>query len=129
MEEVKMKLSTLKEEYGVCRLQPDAVLPEWAMAGAFYTVSKTYEELSIVCESSLIPNGIRAEMGWRVIKVEGPLDFALVGILASLSGTLADRGVSIFAVSTFDTDYLLVKEKEYKNAVEALRDVGHTVLE
>lgn len=129
MKELKMELSTLKEEYGVCRLQPDAVLPEWAMTGAFYTVSKTYEELSIVCESSLIPDGIRVERGWRVMKVEGPLDFALIGILASLSGTLADRGVSIFAVSTFDTDYLLVKEKDYMKAVEALRDVGHTVFE
>ncbi len=129
MEEIKMKLSTLKEEYGVCRLKPDAVVPDWAMRGAFYTVSKTFEELSIVCESSLIPDGIQVERGWRVIKVEGPLDFSLVGILASLSGTLAERGVSIFAVSTFDTDYLLIKEKDYKNAVEALREVGHTVFE
>ncbi len=122
-----MNLSVLKDIYGVCRLKPDEAVPAWAMTGEFYTVSKTFEELSIICEASLIPDGIQVELGWMVMKVEGPLDFALIGILAALSGTLADRGVSIFAVSTFDTDYLLVKEKDYKNAVEALRDAGHLV--
>ena len=126
---MKMNLSVLKDVYGVCRLQPDESVPDWASAGAFYTISKTIEELSIICQVSLIPDGIQVELGWRVMKVEGPLDFALIGILAELSGTLADRGVSIFAVSTFDTDYLLVKEKDYKNAVEALRDAGHTIFE
>jgi hypothetical protein len=113
-----MNLSVLKDIYGVCRLKPDEAVPAWAMTGEFYTVSKTSEELSIVCESSLIPDGIRAELGWKVIKIEGPLDFALIGILASLSTTLADQRVSIFAVSTFDTDYLMVKEKEQKKAVK-----------
>lgn len=122
-----MNLSVLKDIYGVCRLKPDEAVPAWAMTGEFYTVSKTSEELSIVCESSLIPDGIRAELGWKVIKIEGPLDFALIGILASLSTTLADQRVSIFAVSTFDTDYLMVKEKEQKKAVKALRDAGHLV--
>jgi hypothetical protein len=126
---MKMNLSVLKDVYGVCRLKPDESVPDWASAGAFYTVSKTFDELSIICQASLIPQGIQVELGWRVMKVEGPLDFDLIGILATLSGSLADRGVSIFAVSTFDTDYLLVKEKDYKNAVEALRDAGHTILE
>lgn len=124
-----MNLSVLKGDYGVCRLSPDERIPSWATAGEFYTVSKTLEELSIICQASLIPDGIRVELGWKVMKVEGPLDFALIGILAALSGTLADRGVSIFAVSTFDTDYLLVKEKDYNNAVEALRDGGHTLIQ
>ena len=126
---MKMNLSVLKDVYGVCRLKPDESVPDWASAGAIYTVSKTFDELSIICQASLIPQGIQVELGWRVMKVEGPLDFDLIGILATLSGSLADRGVSIFAVSTFDTDYLLVKEKDYKNAVEALRDAGHTILE
>ncbi|BES63792.1 ACT domain-containing protein [Gottschalkiaceae bacterium SANA] len=126
---MKMNLSVLKGNYGVCRLSPDESIPSWATAGEFYTLSKTLEELSITCELSFIPDGIQVELGWRVMKVEGPLDFALIGILAALSGTLADRGVSIFAISTFDTDYLLVKEKDYNNAVEALRDAGHIIIE
>ncbi len=77
----------------------------------------------------MVPEKIQAESEWRIIKVEGPLDFALVGILANLSGILAERGISIFAISTFDTDYLLVKEKDLSQASIALRDVGHAVWE
>ena len=104
-------------------------MPDWAQQGSFYTVSKTPEELSIVCETCLVPEKIQAESEWRIIKVEGPLDFALVGILANLSGILAERGISIFAISTFDTDYLLVKNKDLSQAIIALRDVGHAVWE
>lgn len=127
--ETVMNLSVKKGEFSVCRLEPDAVLPDWAQQGSFYTVSKTPEELSIVCETRLVPEKIQAESEWRIIKVEGPLDFALVGILANLSGILAKRGISIFAISTFDTDYLLVKEKDLSQAIIALRDVGHAVWE
>jgi len=124
-----MNLSVMDDEYSVCRLAPDAVLPDWSQQGDFYSISKTSEELSIVCQTHLVPDHVRSEAGWRIIKVEGPLDFALVGILANLSGILAERGISIFAISTFDTDYLLVKEKDLGRAVIALRDVGHDVWE
>lgn len=127
--EIVMNISLMKEGYSVCRLAPDADMPEWAQRGSFYTVTRTPEELSIVCERSLVPEQVRAEPDWRIFKVEGPLDFALVGILANLSGALAERGVSIFAISTFDTDYLLVKEKDLSKAVIALRDAGHAVWE
>lgn len=127
--EIVMNLSVMEEGYSVCRLSPDAAVPEWSQEGSFYSISKTKEELSLVCQTDLVPDTIRSEAGWRIIKVEGPLDFALVGILANLSGALAERGISIFAISTFDTDYLLVKEKDLGQAVIALRDAGHAVWE
>lgn len=127
--EIKMNLSVLQEELGLGRLGPDASVPAWATQGEFYTVSRTKEELSVVCESRLIPDAVRAERGWKALKVEGPLDFSLVGILAALSGTLAERGVSIFAISTFDTDYILIKKGDLDQAVAALRDAGHDINE
>lgn len=108
-------------------MKPDSEVPAWAFKGEFCTISKTVDELSVVCESQWIPEGVQVERGWKAMKVEGPLDFSLVGILASLSGTLAERGVSIFAVSTFDTDYLLVKEWDLEKAMGALLSAGHTI--
>jgi hypothetical protein len=85
-------------------------IPEWATTGEFFSVVKTAEELSVICAVERVPCETEAVSGWRAIKVVGPLDLTLVGIFAALSGPLAKAGVSIFAVSTFDTDYLLVKE-------------------
>lgn len=116
-----LKLSILGEEYGICRLEPDSNLPGWAVGGDFVSLTRTREELSIVCPCSSIPQGVRSEAGWRALKVEGPLDFSLTGILSSISTVLANAGISIFAVSTFDTDYILVKGSDLDAAVLALR--------
>jgi hypothetical protein len=86
------------------------------------------DELSVVCQEELVPANIRAENGWRGLKVEGPLDFALTGILAGLASALAQAGVSLFAISTFDTDYILVKEKDLAKAIRALEQAGHRVV-
>jgi hypothetical protein len=90
-------------------------------------IIRTQEELSIVCEQENVPPDIRCERNWRAMKVAGPLDFALVGVLASLAGALADAGVSVFALSTYDTDYLLVKADTLERAIDALEAAGHRV--
>ncbi|MBL8177700.1 MAG: ACT domain-containing protein [Bryobacterales bacterium] len=99
-----------------------------AAAGSFFSCTVTGSESSYVMEEALVPEGIEAEnLGWRVLMVEGPLDFALTGVLASLAAPLAEAGVSIFAVSTYDTDYVLVKEETLPRAVAALQGAGHEV--
>lgn len=123
---ISLKLETLPNTLAVCRLSPTHPIPAWACQGSFYSVSKTSDELSIICDETNVPDGIKVEKSWRCLKVKGPLDFGLTGILASLANPLAQAGISIFAVSTFDTDYLLVKEKDFENAVVALSSAGHT---
>ncbi len=113
--------------YAVCRFDPAADVPAWAWQGDFVTISRTPDELSVLCAESAAPEGMQAERGWRCLKLEGPFDFALTGVLASVLGPLAEAGVSIFAVSTFDTDYVLVRADRLEQAIRALQGAGHSV--
>jgi hypothetical protein len=88
---------------------------------------RTQEELTIICPEHFVPPGVIAEPGWRALQVEGPLDFELVGVLASLAASLADAGVSIFAISTYSTDFILIKQSQLDDALESLRQVGYQV--
>ena len=121
-----LNLLLLPGRLGVCRLAPEAPLPSWA-GGKLVAITRTADELSIVCEQCYIPDEVQAEKGWRALKVAGPLDFSLTGVLAALAGPLADAKISIFALSTFDTDYLLVKETILSAAVQTLRSAGHHI--
>ncbi len=127
MAESKLKLLLLPETLVICRLDKDAPIPEWALKGVFFSVTRTREELSVVCPQIHAPAEIEREEGWRCIKAQGPLDFSLTGILASLTLPLARAGISVFAISTYDTDYLLVKEENLEKAVEILIKSGHRV--
>ena len=118
-------LSILPDRLAVCRLAQSEATPGWATAKGFFSITRTAQELSIVCSEASVPPGVQIESGWRALKVEGPLDFALIGILAGLSSVLAQAGVSLFAISTYDTDYILVKEKDLEKAVEALARAGY----
>ncbi|RME89903.1 MAG: ACT domain-containing protein [Anaerolineae bacterium] len=122
-----LTLTLLPGEYTVHRLPPEAPIPFQALRGAFYALTRTAEELSLVCPSEVAVPGNRHEAGWALLKVEGPLDFGMIGVLADLSGALATAGVSLFAISTFDTDYLLVKAEDLSRALAALRAAGHRV--
>ena len=122
-----LRLEVLPETYAICRLGPEEAAPAWATGGAFLSLTRTPAELSIVCIQGSVPEGVRCERGWRCLGVEGALDFSLTGILASLADPLAAAGVSIFAVSTFDTDYLLLREADLERGVDALRHAGHQV--
>lgn len=123
-----LELRVLPESLAVCRLSPESPLPAWAAdLGPFVSITRTADELSIVCPAGAVPPGTRAEGPWRALQVQGPLEFAWVGILAALSACLARAGVSLFALSTFDTDYLLVKEGDLGTALLALQSDGHRI--
>lgn len=125
---MNLDLVLLPGQYAVCRLNPEADIPAWAAGGGFVSLTKTPRETSIVCPQERIPDNVRSERDFRVLEVRGPLDFSLTGVLASLAGPLAEEGVSVFAVSTFDTDYLLVRENSLARAVEILVRRGHKVV-
>jgi len=127
VEEGKRKLRLLPGTYAVCRLEKDAPVPDWGTRGLFSSITRTAEELSVVCPDAQVPGRVKREGGWRGLKVEGPLDFSLTGILASLTAPLAGKGISVFALSTYDTDYLLVKEEKMEEAIQALREEGYAV--
>lgn len=124
---LNLTLSILPDPFAICRLDPHSPVPLWATSGVFVSITYTPEELSIVCPQENVPHAIQSERNWRCLKVDGPLDFALTGILASLSGLLADAKISLFAVSTFDTDYLLVKSESLTAAIQVLRQGGHQI--
>ncbi len=124
---IHLTLSILPAPLSVCRLPAAAPIPSWALSGEFYAITRTSDELSLVCPAASVPGDIQAESGWRGLKVEGPLDFALVGILAELSGVLAQAGISLFAISTYETDYLLVKADRLNEAARVLTAAGCSI--
>jgi hypothetical protein len=125
---IALKLFLLPETLSVCRLPPAAPIPDWAKKGGFSSITRTSDELSIGCEERQVPSEEKCEPGWRALKIDGLLDFGLTGILASVANPLAKAGVSIFAVSTFNTDYVLIKEKMRPKAIQALEGAGHQII-
>lgn len=111
----------------MCRLAPDAPVPEWATLASIFSVMRTRDELSIVVPQEDVPKSVVCQRDFRALQVVGPLEFDQVGVLASLATPLADAGISIFAISTYDTDYILVRQADLSRAIEALRAAGHTV--
>ena len=122
-----LTLTVLPERFAICRLDAKAPLPSWATDGDFVSITRTPEELSIVCAERNVPAGIKSATGWRALKCEGPLDFSLTGIVVSLAKPLADASVAIFPIATQDTDYVLVREPQLELAIQALTSYGHAV--
>lgn len=122
-----MRLRLLPGSYAVARLDPSTTLPPWATSGGFWSVTRAGSELSIVCAEAAVPSEVTAERGWRALAVAGPLDFAVTGILHDLTAPLARAELSVFAISTYDTDYLLVRAATVEDAVAAMRAAGHVV--
>jgi uncharacterized protein len=125
MNTLRLSLAILSDSFAVCRLRADEDIPSWALSGSFCSLTRAPDELSIVCPQELVPEGVQAVRGWRSLKVEGKLDFTLVGILSSLTSSLAHVGIVVFVISTYDTDYVFVKENDLDRAVAALRKDGH----
>jgi hypothetical protein len=123
----RLDLRLMEGRFSVCRLPPREEVPAWATRGPFASVTQTPDEISVVCPEGTVPDGTTCEAGWRIFQIEGVLEFGLTGILASVAGPLAEAGVSLFALSTFNTDYVMVKEESVEKAVRALAAAGHRV--
>ena len=127
MNTLRLSLAILSDLFAVCKLRAGENIPSWSLPGSFCSLTRTPDELSIVCSQELVPEWVQAVKGWRSLKVEGKLDFTLVGILSSLTSSLAHVGIVVFVISTYDTDYIFVKEGDLDRAVAALRNAGHDV--
>jgi len=124
-----MNLVVEEFELAICRLAADFLLPTWLPATGLRTVTWTRDETSTVCVQAVVPVDVITEGDWRALRVAGPLEFNLTGVLASIARTLADAQVPIFAVSTYDTDYVLVKRGTLHHAIDTLHSVGHEIVE
>jgi len=122
-----LTLTVLPERYAISWMDPKTDIPHWAAKGDFMSISRTPDELSVVCLETNVPSGIVTESGWRIFRCEGPLDLSLPGIMASLAEPLAEAGVPIFPIATHHTDYILIKEMHLDTAIRALSGYGHAV--
>jgi hypothetical protein len=120
-------LILLPEPFAICNLEPAQPIPAWATVGDFFSITRTVDELSIVCRQDSVPEGIVCEPNWRCLRVAGKFAFGVIGVLAELTTCLAEARISILAVATFDTDYLLIKDKDLAAAVKAFGRQGHMV--
>lgn len=123
---MQLRITILPASLAVCRLAPDAPIPYWAR-GEFVSVTRTRAELSVMCDERDVPLDVRAEVGWKALRVEGPLPFDAIGVAAAVVLPLAEAGISVLPVATYDTDYLLVHDRNVARAADVLRDAGHHV--
>src|SRR5260370_813102 len=123
----QLELTLLPDRFAISRLAAEAPIPAWATQGAFFSVTRTRDELSVVCDLSRVPVGVQSQPGWRVFKVHGPFVLSEIGVLSALAAPLAAAEISLFAGSTFDTDYLLVASVRLLPAVAALERAGHAI--
>ena len=123
-----MKLMVLDDEFAIARLHATEPTPAWAAQGSLSSVTRTAEELSVVCAAAAVPASVEAERGWRCLRVAGRLDLSLTGVLASIADPLAAAELSIFAVSTYDTDYVLVRKQSLRAVIGCLNAAGHEVV-
>jgi hypothetical protein len=124
-----MHLEAVQIRLAVCRLDAGSAVPPWVdRSREFTSVTRTKDELSVVCAFDHVPEGVPMEGPWRAFRVKGPIVMTLIGVVAALANPLADAGISIFAISTFETDYILVHEPDFDAAVSALTQAGHVVV-
>jgi hypothetical protein len=114
-------------EFAFVRLRPEDSIPEWAVAGPLASITRTAEELSIICAQENVPKGAKSAGPWRSLRVAGQLEFSLVGVMAALCGPLAEAGIPLLTLSTFNTDYIFIRTPEFPRALEVLRSAGHSI--
>lgn len=124
-----LQFEVLPKRFAMCQLDMAMPLPNWLLRSSFYTVSKTADELSVVCEEDLVQGEIRKSVGWKLLKINAELDLSLTGITAQFSTALAKAGVNLSVIATYNTDYILVEEAKLTTAIEALRGAGFEVIE
>jgi hypothetical protein len=123
----QLSLILLPQTFAVCRLSSDVAIPPWAIAGEFFSITRTADELSLLCCQDLVPAGTPCEGDWRCLRVAGTIPFSVVGVIAGLTAGLAEAGIGVFVVSTFDTDYLLAKGQDWTAALDVLRRQGYAI--
>jgi len=123
----RLTLIILRETFAICRLDKDAPVPDWTFQGGLFSITRTKDELSIVCPEINVPKGIVCSQGWSCLRVKGPLDLSSIGILSLIAKTLEKERISLFSISTYDTDYILVKEKDLEKAILALTEAGQKI--
>jgi hypothetical protein len=121
-----LRFSLIAERFAICRLNPTIAIPEWALRPAMLT--RTPEELSIVCPEANVPTGLKSDAGWICLKLEGPFPFSMTGVLVSFTNPLSTNEIPIFAIATFDTDYVLIKHEFWERASAALASAGHQIV-
>jgi hypothetical protein len=114
--------------FAVCRLPADEAAPGWVEGAPFWSITRTLDELCVICPEVLVPADVKRESGWSLLKLEGPLPLNAVGILASFAEPLEHAGISIVAISTFDTDYIFVSQEDEERAIRVLVNAGHVLL-
>ncbi|PAJ72108.1 amino acid-binding protein [Pseudoalteromonas sp. NBT06-2] len=124
----KQSLELMKEAFTIHSFDPSEQIPEKVYSATVFFIAKTYDELSIVCPDSITLNSNESESGWAALEVLGPLGFSMTGILSNISGILAQEKISIFAISTFDTDYILIKQEFIENAINSLQQDGYNII-
>jgi len=120
-----LKLTSLKGNYAICQLDAQTSIPQWASLGDLYSITRTPDELSIICLHEQIPEHIPCQAGWRVLKIEGPFSFDEIGVLAAFTAPLAAAQISLLTISTFDTDYIFIQAENYDQALQVLHSAGH----
>lgn len=122
-----LSLTLLPDAVAICRLDPKAPIPEWALEADWWSITRTGDELSVVCAEARVPAGVASSRGWRALKFDGPLPLDQTGILASVTTPLAAARVSVFALATFSTDFVLIPSAQQPAAIDALERAGHSV--
>lgn len=129
MSNKSLNLTVLKEHLAICRLDASFVIPEWAKADEFLSITRTRDELSIICNEKNVPDDVQCDKGYIAIKFEGPFDFSMTGVLVSVANPLAEAGIPILALATYDTDYIIIKKDVKQAAINAIVAAGHKISE
>ena len=127
MKQRQLQLSLLKDKYGICTLPNTAPIPDWALTQSLASITRTEKELTIVCRLEILPSQYQSGLKWRCFKIDGSFDLNQIGVISSISSPLADAGISIYVISTYDTDYFLIQEHNLKQTISALSSSGHSI--
>jgi hypothetical protein len=125
---MNLNIEILKDKYAIYKLTPDSEIPSWIKDLDFYSITKTRDELSLVCkQNDSLNDAFEINKNWKILKIIGHLDLSIIGVIAEISRILKENKISIFTISTYDTDYVLVKERDLNRAVDSLKANGHII--
>jgi len=127
MQKRQLKLSLLDGMYAICAFESDTPIPDWAVTASLCSITRTKKELTVVCPQNIIPAGIKHDHGWRCFRIDGSFDLNQIGVISSLAAPLAQAGISIFVVSSYDTDYIMVNEEKVEQAIAVISGDGHSI--